>query len=167
MIDARRFTLPLAVSFSLIALSACGQQAKEAQPAATSAPEAKDGVSVTGGTFALPVVSGNPGAAYFVLDNQSPNTISIAAIAIDGVGKTETHQTMSAEMKPLDRLDAEPKIAMKFERGAMHVMAFEVDGKLKAGDTTEMTITFTDGDKISAPLKIEAIGGAAAHGEGH
>ena len=50
-------------------------------------------------------------------------------------------------------------------------MAFEVDGKLKAGGTTEMTITFLDGDKISAPLKIEAMGAAAGgmdhSGSGH
>ena len=164
---ARRLALPLAVSLSLLALGACGQQAKEAQPAATGAPEAKEGVTVTGGTFTLPVVSGNPGAAYFAIDNQSANTVSIAAIAIDGVGKTEVHQTMGGTMKPVDRLDVEPKVAMKFEHGAMHVMAFEVDGKLKAGDTTEMTITFTDGDKISAPLKIEAMGAAAMDGMDH
>jgi hypothetical protein len=47
-------------------------------------------------------------------------------------------------------------------------MAFEVDGKLKAGDTAEMTVTFTDGDKVSAPLAIEAMGAAAMdHGSGH
>lgn len=159
---ARRFALPLAFSVSLLALGACGEKAKEAQPAATGAPESKEGVTISGGTFTLPVVSGNPGAAYFAIDNQSANTISIAAIAIDGVGKTEVHQTMSGAMKPVDRLDIEPKVAMKFERGAMHVMAFDLDGKLKAGETTEMTVTFTDGDKISAPLKIEALGTAAA-----
>jgi copper(I)-binding protein len=167
VINARRFALPLAVSLSLLALGACGQEAKQAEPTATSAPEGKEGVAVTGGTFLMPVVSGNPGAAYFVIDNQSSNTVSIAAIAIDGVGKTEIHQTMGGEMKPVDRIDVEPKVAMKFERGGLHVMAFEVDGKLKAGDTTEMTITFTDGDKASVPLKIEAMGAAATHGEAH
>lgn len=167
MINARRFALPLAVSLSLLALGACGQEAKQAEPVASGAPEAKEGVAVTGGSFLLPVVAGNPGAAYFVIDNQSSNTVSIAAVAIDGVGKTEVHQTMGGEMKPVDRLDVEPKVAMKFERGGLHVMAFEVDGKLKAGDTTEMTITFTDGDKISVPLKIEAMGAAASHGEAH
>lgn len=167
MINARRFAVPLAVSLSLLALGACGRAAKQAEPAATSAPETKDGVTVTGGTLLLPVVAGNPGGAYFVIENQSSNTVSIAAIAIGGVGKTEIHQTMGGEMKPVDRLDVEPKVAMKFERGGLHVMAFEVEARLKAGETTEMTITFTDGDKLSVPLKIEAMGTAAMHGEGH
>jgi hypothetical protein len=110
---ARRFALPLAVSLSLLALGACGQEAKKAEPAATSAPEAKEGVAVTGGTFLLPVIAGNPGAAYFVLDNQSPDTLSIASIAINGAGKAEIHQTMGGQMQPVDRIDVEPKVAMK------------------------------------------------------
>ena len=48
---------------------------------------------------------------------------------------------------------------MKFEPGKLHVMVFNPGATLKAGGTTEMTITFADGDKSSAPLKIEAAGG--------
>ncbi len=166
---ARRIALPLAASLAVFSLSACGQSAKEEEKAAASAaPEAKPGVSVADGTFMLPAVSGNPGAAYFALDNESNNTVSIASIAIAGVGKTEIHQTMGGQMKPVDRVDVEAKTVVKFERGGLHVMAFELDGKLKAGDTAEMTITFTDGDKVSAPLKLEAMGaGAMDHGSGH
>lgn len=166
---ARRFVLPLAASLAALSLSACGQFAKEEEKAAASAaPEAKPGISVADGVFMLPAVSGNPGAAYFALDNESNNTVSIASIAIAGAGKTEIHQTMGGQMKPVDRVDVEAKTVVKFERGGLHVMAFEVDGSLKAGDTAEMTITFTDGDKVSAPLKLEAMGaGAMDHGSGH
>lgn len=166
---ARRFVLPLAASLAALSLSACGQSAKEEEKAAASAaPEAKPGISVADGVLMLPAVSGNPGAAYFALDNESNNTVSIASIAIAGAGKTEIHQTMGGQMKPVDRVDVEAKTVVKFERGGLHVMAFEVDGSLKAGDTAEMTITFTDGDKVSAPLKLEAMGaGAMDHGSGH
>lgn len=166
---ARRFVLPLAASLAALSLSACSQSAKEEEKAAASAaPEAKPGISVADGVFMLPAVSGNPGAAYFALDNESNNTVSIASIAIAGAGKTEIHQTMGGQMKPVDRVDVEAKTVVKFERGGLHVMAFEVDGSLKAGDTAEMTITFTDGDKVSAPLKLEAMGaGAMDHGSGH
>lgn len=166
---ARRIALPLAASLAVLALGACNQAAKEEDKAAPSAaPEAKPGISVADGMFMLPAVSGNPGAAYFALDNESNNTVSIASIAIEGVGKTEIHQTMGGEMRPVDRVDVEAKTVVKFERGGLHVMAFELDGKLKAGDSTEMTVTFSDGDKVSAPLKIEAMGaGAMDHGSGH
>lgn len=166
---ARRIALPLAASLAMLSLGACGQAARDDDKAApTAAPDAKPGIAVADGVFLLPAVSGNPGAAYFALDNESNNTVSIASIAIDGVGKTEIHQTMGGQMKPVDRVDVEAKTVVKFERGGLHVMAFDLDGKLKAGDSTEMTVTFTDGDKVSAPLKLEAMGaGAMDHGDSH
>ncbi|MFM5950555.1 MAG: copper chaperone PCu(A)C [Novosphingobium sp.] len=163
MIHARRFALPLAAALSLAALGACDGAKQAEKPEATKAPEGKPGISVADGKLILPAVSGNPGAAYFALDNQSANTVSIAAIAIAGVGKTEVHQTMGGSMKPVDRIDVEPKITLKFEQGGLHVMAFDVEPRLEVGQTTELTITFADGDKVSAPLKIEAMGTAMDH----
>ena len=37
-------------------------------------------------------------------------------------------------------------------------MAFDVADNLKAGGETELTLTFSDGDKVSLPVKIEAMG---------
>ncbi len=159
----RRLALPLAASLALLTLTACGGAKDEDKAAPTAAPDAKPGISVADGKLILPAVAGNPGAAYFALDNESANTVSIAAITIDGVGKTEVHQTMGGSMKPVDRIDVEPKITLKFEQGGLHVMAFDVEPRLEAGQTTELTITFADGDKISAPLKIESMGTAMDH----
>lgn len=169
MIAARRIALPFALALATVSLGACQQAAKdEGKAAETKAPEGKPGLSIAEGKLILPAVSGNPGAAYFALDNESNATVSIATIAIDGVGKTEVHQTTGGSMKPVDRVDVEPKTVVKFERGGLHVMAFDLDAKLKAGGTAEMTITFTDGDKLSAPLTLEAMGAAMDHsGSGH
>lgn len=173
MTIARRFALPLAVSFSVLALAACGGAKDEDKAAPTAAPEAKPGIAVSNGKMILPAVSGNPGGVYFTLENSGTNTVSIASIAIDGVGKSEVHQTIGGKMKPVDRLDVEGKTTLKFERGGLHVMAFDLDSKLKAGGTTEMTVTFSDGDKVSAPLMLEAMGaamgdmGGMEHGGSH
>jgi len=171
---ARRFALPLAASLSVLALAACGGAKDEEKAAPTAAPEAKPGISVSEGKMILPAVSGNPGGVYFALANGGEAKVSIATIAIDGVGKTEVHQTIGGQMKPVDRLDVEGKTTLKFERGGLHVMAFDLDSKLQAGGTTEMTVTFSDGDKVSAPLKLESMGAAMGgdmggmdHGTGH
>lgn len=163
--DFRRFALPFAASLALLGLAACGSGTETEKAAPSAAPEGKPGISIAEGKLVLPAVAGNPGAAYFALDNESNSTVSIASISIDGVGKTEVHQTMGGQMKPVDQIDVEPKIVIKFEPGALHVMAFEIDDRLKAGDTAELTVVFSDGDKVSAPLKIEAMG--TAHGEAH
>lgn len=162
MTIARRFALPLAASFAVLALAACGGAKNEEKAEATAAPEAKPGIAISEGKMILPAVSGNPAGAYFTVENNGDKSVSIASIAIDGVGKAEMHETKGGQMKPVDRLDVAAKSAVKFERGGLHVMGFDLDSKLKAGGITEMTVTFSDGDKVSAPLKLEAMGAATA-----
>jgi periplasmic copper chaperone A len=148
----------------VLILAACQQQpAKQEAPAA--APEAKPGMAVTGGRLVLPAVKGNPGVAYFTLENTGTGAVSLALVAIDGAGKAEVHQTMADTMTPVDQLDIDPGSALDFKPGELHVMAFELDPKLAAGGKTEMTLTFADGDKLSAPLAIESAGQAAMGGE--
>ena len=158
-----------------LALGACHQhkQAKQAQheAAATqtqSAPAAKPGIKVADGKLVLPAVAGNPGAAYFQVDNSAGANVAIAAIAINGVEKAEVHQTTGDTMIKVDSVEIAPSTSIKFEPGHLHVMVFNLAPTLKAGGTTEMTVTFADGDKVSAPLKIEAAGGGmGAMGSGH
>lgn len=158
-----RMLFATVLTASALSLAAC-QAEKDPAPAASSAPDAKPGLAVSEARLVLPAVSGNPGAAYFTLANQGSGTAALAAVSIDGAAKAEMHQTQGNAMTPVDRVDVAPGTSISFEPGKMHVMAFELDPKLKAGSSTEMTLTFADGDKISAQLKIEAAGAAAMGG---
>lgn len=157
MTKARHFVLPLLIAVATVSLAAC-KGADKPEAAASSAPEGKPGVTVKDARLVLPAVPGNPGAAYFSLDNQSKGVIGIAAVAVQGAGKTELHTT---DMKAFDHATADPRTTLKFEPGQAHVMVFDVGTDLKAGAETELTVTFTDGDKISVPAKIEAMGAGA------
>ena len=154
---ARRIALPLLVAVAAMSLGAC-KGADKPESAASSAPEGKPGVTVKDARLVLPAVAGNPGAAYFSLDNQSKDVIGIAAVAVQGAGKTELH---TADMKLFDHATADPRTTLTFEPGQAHVMVFDIGGDLKAGSETELTVTFTDGDKVSVPAKIEAMGAGA------
>jgi periplasmic copper chaperone A len=55
-------------------------------------------------------------------------------------------------------LDVEGGATIKFAPGGLHVMVFDLDPALKAGETGELTVTFADGEKASVPLKLEAPG---------
>ena len=151
-----------AAMIAVLALSACQEpkQAKQEASAVQSqaAPEARPGITVAAGRLVLPVIAGNPGAAYFQIDNSAGANVAIAAIAINGAEKAEIHQTTGDEMIDVDSVDIAPSTSIKFEPGQLHVMAFNLAPQLKAGGTTEMTVTFADGDKVSTPLKIEAAG---------
>jgi len=154
---ARHFALPLLIAVATATLGAC-KGADKPEAAASSAPEGKPGVTITGARLVLPAVTGNPGAAYFVLDNQSKDAVTVASVALTGAGKTEIH---TADMKVLDGGKAEAMTHLDFAPGGPHVMVFELAPDLKAGGETELTVTFADGDKVSVPAKIEAMGAAA------
>ena len=156
-----RFALPLAVSLAALSLSACSGEAAKPDAVASAAPDAKPGVKVTDARVVLPGVAGNPGAAYFSLDNQSNANVSIAAVTIDGIGRTEMH---AGDMKVVASGKAEAKTHLDFKQGGAHVMLFDVSDRLKPGDETELTVTFADGDKMTVSAKVEAMGTAAMGG---
>jgi copper(I)-binding protein len=149
---------PLFLAISLPALSACGQNTKD--EAAPAAPAAKPGLAVSNGQLILPAVKGNPAGGYFTLINTSDETVTLAAVSVQGAARAEMHETSGGSMAPLTNLTIKPGETVKFKRGGKHVMAFDLDPKLTAGSIGEITLTFADGDKISAPLKLEAPGGA-------
>lgn len=148
------------LSAALLSLSACKQQA--AAPEAN--PDAKPGLSMSGGELTLPAVKGNPGAAYFELANRSGKDATLAAVIIEGAGKAEMHETTATGMETIETLPIKAGETVTFARGGRHVMAFDLDEKLAAGGKTEATLVFADGDKLSGELAIEAAGGG---GHGH
>ena len=157
----QRLTLPLIAGIAALSLAACQSEAPKDEAAATAAPEAKPGVKISNVRVVLPGVAGNPGAAYFSLDNQSNAAVTIAIVSVEGAGRTELH---APDMKRLDAGKAEAMTHLDFVQGGPHVMLFDVSDRLKAGDQTELTVTFADGDKMSVPAKVEALGTAAMGG---
>ena len=157
------FARPLAravIAIAACALAACQEQASAPVPSEAS-PDAKPGISVSGGRLVLPVIRGNPGAAYFVLENRGGATVRLAAVAIDGAAKAQMHQLAGGSMIRVDEVEILSGASMKFEPGALHAMVFDLDDRLRPGGETEMTLTFAGGDKISAPVKLQAAGAAA------
>lgn len=142
------------------ALSACQQ---EAQTPAEQNPSAKPGLSASGGVLVLPAVKGNPAAAYLSLTNNGEAQASVAGVSIDTAESAEIHETKGGKMASVDQVDVAPGSTVKFERGGLHVMAFGLKPEVAAGNTVEITLTFADGDKLSVPLKVEAVGAAPAH----
>lgn len=154
----KRFA-PLLLAVSFAALAACGQQTPTEAPA-SAAPEAKPGLALTEATLVLPAVKGNPAGGYFTLVNTGDKAVTLAAVSVSGAARAELHETKGGAMAPLANLAIKPGETVKFERGGKHVMVFDLDPKLAPGGASEITLTFADGDKVSAPLKLVAAGAA-------
>jgi copper(I)-binding protein len=125
-------------------------------------PNAKPGISADEARLVLPVVAGRPGVAYFTVRNETDAPVTMAGVHIDGIGKAEMHRTKGGKMSPVGKLEIAAGETGTFAPGGLHVMAFDIADKLKAGAETEMTLTFADGDKISLPIRIEAMGAMPA-----
>lgn len=161
-----------AIGVIIAALAGCQQgkgpdvvdsQAAESQ--STAAPDAKPGLSLAAGRLVLPAVKGNPGAVYFSLTNSSNKPTEIAAIDVAGAGMATMHETMQMDshstMSEMKSPQAKPGETLSFAPGGKHVMVDGVPEGLKPGATVEMTIIFADGDKLSAPLVVQAPGGGS------
>ncbi|SFF94168.1 hypothetical protein SAMN05518801_10420 [Novosphingobium sp. CF614] len=148
---------------SLAALAACQQPAApvpQETGADAAAPDAKPGISASDGRLVLPVVAGRPAAVYFSVRNDGPGTATLVGIHVAGAGKAEMHKTEGGTMSPVDSVELAPGAVLEFAPGGYHIMAFDLADTLKAGAATELTLTFSDGDKLSMPLRIEKMGNA-------
>ncbi len=148
----------------VLGLAACGSEPSADTPVeASSAPEAKPGLALTAGRLVLPAVKGNPAAAYFTLANSAEKPATLAAVDVAGAGMAMFHETVTKDgrstMGELASREVKPGETLVFAPGGKHVMVMDVPAGWKPGASAEMTLIFADGDKLSAPLAIEAPGG--------
>ena len=160
------------ISTTLLALAmgACDRQASTPQTEATlqsAAPDAPAGVSITDVRVQLPAVPGRPGAAYFTVSTSDAAGLVLAGASVDRAGRAEMHETRNSggasSMVPVAQVAASPGQPIRFTPGGHHLMLFELDPTLKAGDTTDLTLIFANGDKATAPARVHAGGMEMAH----
>ena len=176
MLRVRRPLYPIfvtVVAAGALALTGCGDGAQQVPAtgeetgetaASWSDPDAPEGISVGDGRLFLPAVAGNPGAVYFTIRNAGDAPLSIASAAITGAGKAMLHETVSedgrARMRNVDTIDVPAGGEVRMAPGGLHVMAMDLSEALEEGAETEVTLTFSSGDKVSFPSTIMASGGA-------
>jgi copper(I)-binding protein len=151
------------VSLACLALAACNREpAEPAAQASEAAPEAPAGITVANGRLVLPPVKGNPGAVYFDLTNNGDADTAIGGAFVDGADSAMLHTTTeSSGMTSMAHMDSVPVAkgtTVSFAPGGNHVMAMGLSDTLTAGTSTEVTLTFADGDKVSFPAEVRAPG---------
>jgi periplasmic copper chaperone A len=155
----RRVLTTASLAFATFGLAACGGQ--EQTPAETS-PDAPEGIAASNGRLMLPAVSGNPGVAYFDVENSGTENRMIRAVSVTGAGRTEMHRMGGTEEEPAMEEVYQVRVnageTVNFQPGGLHVMAFDLDEGLASGGSTEVTVTFVGGDKVSLPAEVRAAG---------
>lgn len=153
----------LGASTLLLAVAACNRADNGPVPqesaAADIGPSAKPGISASDGHFVLPVVAGRPGAVYFTVRNNGSAPVKLVGVHIEGAESAQMHKTDGGTMTAVDSLDLAPGAQVDFRQGGLHVMVFGIEDSVKASGMAELTLTFSDGDKLSMPLRVETMGG--------
>ncbi|MBB3991107.1 copper chaperone PCu(A)C [Croceicoccus naphthovorans] len=150
-----------------LALAACGAEAPAPAPTeAVDVPAAADapaGVSLTAAEVRMPAVTGRPGVAYFTIASEDPRTI--VGVSVMGAGRAEMHQTTSQDgkmsMALVEEIALQPGEPIAFQSGGYHAMLFDMDATIAPGGTTDLTITFANGDKASIAANVVPAGGMA------
>lgn len=162
----RPLALALIGSIALLA-SGCQQEPApaEQQEQATADPDAPEGISVSNARLVLPPVAGNPGAIYFDIANRGSTPLAIAGASVTGAGMAMLHTTATegttARMEHVMEVPVPVGEVVGFAPGGLHVMVHEIGDGLTPGSTTELTLTFADGDKVSVPANVQTVGDAS------
>jgi copper(I)-binding protein len=157
----------LACAALIASLGACGKEPDSptaSNDATLSGPDAKPGLVASDGKLVLPVIAGRPAAVYFTVRNNGGEPVTLAGVHVDVAAKAQMHQTNGSSMGMVESLPIDPGASVIFGPGGLHVMAFDVSNKVKAGGSAELTMTFSDGDKLSMPLEVEKMGGGDMSG---
>jgi periplasmic copper chaperone A len=103
-----------------------------------------------------------PSGGYFTLRNSSGNPVDLTEVDSDAFGMVMMHQTQSSgstsNMVMVDKATVPANGTLSFAPGSYHVMLEEPKHPLKAGTTLPLTLTFGDGEKITAQCAVKAPG---------
>lgn len=149
---------PLALGFATVALAGCSDTGDEA--AAPVADEVM--LEVSNARLMLPAVSDRPGAIYFDVENTGDRNYAIRRADVEGAGRAELHASMQMDgemtMDSVGQVLVNAGDEETFEPGGYHVMVFDLDPAIAAGDTAEMTLTVVGGKQKSFPVEVRAAG---------
>ena len=113
----------------------------------------------------LPAVPGRPGAAYFTLA-AGGDAITLTSVRTPAAARAELHESMTgghgtATMTALPRVAVPANGTVTFAPGGRHVMLFDMDPALKAGDQAALTLELAGGRTLEVTAAVRGAGDAA------
>ena len=149
---------PAALAFATVTLAACSGGTEEAAAPAVD----EVALELSDARLMLPAVSGYPGAIYFTVANTGERNYAIRRADVEGAGRAELHASMQMDgemtMDSVGQVLVNAGDEETFEPGGYHVMVFDLDPAIAAGDTAEMTLTVVGGKQKSFPVEVRAAG---------
>ena len=97
-------------------------------------------------------------AAYMSIKNTSESTITINGISSPEFESAELHRTVinegMASMQHIKKLDVPANGSIKLEPGGLHLMLFNPQRALSAGDRVTLTIHLSNGTRMAVTAPV-------------
>lgn len=112
----------------------------------------------------LPAVADRPGAAYFTILGGSKGD-TLLEVSTPVAVRAELHETIDhagmKSMQPVRDVAVPAAGTLAFAPGGKHVMLFDLDPAVKAGDAVPLALTFAGGRKVEVQAKVVGPGDPA------
>jgi periplasmic copper chaperone A len=130
---------------------------------ALSGCQARQGLQVVDASVRLPANPKGPGVGYFTIKGGASED-RLLSVTSPLVIRIEMHDSkMHGGMMKMESLDGGITVPasgeVKFSEGGKHIMLFNINPSLKAGENVQLNFTFASGTILQAFAPVSAFGG--------
>ncbi len=128
--------------------------------------------------WARPTIPNRPGAVYLGVHNLGDAPDRLVGARAEGVGAVELHRSEEKDgvmtMTPVDSVEIPAGGMAHLGPGGLHLMLFDIEGRLEAGATLPLTLEFERAGDVAVDVPVsrdppeQYQGGGHGHdGDGH
>jgi copper(I)-binding protein len=120
---------------------------------------AQRGIEVSGAWMRQPNPAVAIGAGYLELTNHESHAIALLGASSSAAGVVELHENLVVDgmmtMRQVKSIDVAPGATVALRQGGLHLMLIDLKRPLRAGDTIEVALRFSDGttQNVSMPVR--------------
>jgi copper(I)-binding protein len=119
-------------------------------------------LALSGGYIQVTIPS-RPAAGYFTLKNNGDKERVIVGASSPACGSTMLHKSESVggveTMREVESVTVPAHGNVEFAPGGFHIMCMSLSEALKPGTTTQVTLSFKDGDSLTSDFAVRSATG--------
>ena len=108
-------------------------------------------------------IPSRPAAGYFTLKNNGDKERVLVRASSPGCGSVMLHKSESVNgvetMREVDSITVPAHGSVEFTPGGFHLMCMSPADALKPGTTTQVTLSFKDGDALTSDFPVRSVTG--------
>lgn len=118
---------------------------------------------VDGASISVAANADSPSAGYFTVHG-GPEAVQLRAVTMDVAHRVEMHESVMDKgmmtMRPMEQVDIPAKSSVTFAPGGRHVMIFGLNPAVAKAGKADMTLIFSNGDRLIVTAAVRAQGAA-------